>query len=313
MTNYLLNNWFLIALIAPLFWALVNIIDVYFVEQIYDNEYDGTVITGLFQILPWLMIPFIGLVVPDAKIAIMAMLGGFCIVASYFFYFKALFITSDSTLILILWNSVAIFVPILAFLFLQEKLTLFQYLGIILTFLGVMYLSFDQKIKEKNILKVIAIMSATVLLWSASMILAKSVYSNTSFQGGIMFFSLGSMLTGLFFYVLRQKKHEKGNLVAIGRKYFKWFLLSEILTLSGIVTSQRAIDLSPSVSFVAVIESIQPAFIVISSAVIFIIISRFSNKNKEVAKRIHSDQLVGISSKIYAIIVMAIGIYMINI
>jgi drug/metabolite transporter (DMT)-like permease len=313
MINYILNHWLIIAFIAPFFWALVNIIDVYFVEEIYENEYDGTVITGLSQIIPWLIVPYTGLVIPEAKIIILAMLAGFCLVTAYFFYFKTLFITSDATLIQILWNILAILVPILAFLFLREKLTFIQYSGIIVTFLGAMYLTMDENIKEKNMWKVVSIMIGAIIFFSLMMIFTRVVYENTSFLGGIMFFSLGAIMAGLFFYILRIKKHGKGNLVNIGKKYFIWFLLAEGLTLAGIMTSQRAIDISPAVSFVAVVESIQPAFIIISSGIIYLLLKNYSVVNKETIKRIYNDQLTGIASKVFAIIIMAIGIFMINV
>jgi len=309
---HILNNWLLIAFAAPFFWALVNIIDLYFVEEIYENEYDGTVVTGIAQVLPWLTVPFLGLVVPDPLTIIMAMAGGFFLVTSYFFYFKALFSSGDATLIQIIWNTVGIAVPALAFIFLREKLTTIQYFGILVTFLGAMYISLDSKIQKKNMYKIISVMSGAVLFLSLSMVVTRDVYSRTSFHGGIMFFSLGSILAGVVFYFLRVRKHGKGNLVKIGKKYYMWFILAEIMTLMGVLTSQKTIDISPAVSFVAVIESIQPAFIIISSAIVFMILSLFSYKKKEVVKKIYTEQLVGIGSKIFAIVIMAVGIYMIN-
>ncbi len=310
--NHILNNWLFVAFLAPFFWSLVNIIDLYFVEEIYDNEYDGTVMTGLAQIIPWFTLPFIGLVVPDLRSVIMATLGGFFLVTAYFFYFKALFSTGDAALIQIIWNTVGIFVPILAFLFLQEKLSVVQYLGIGVTFIGAMYISFNNKFQGGNTRKIIPIMAGAIIFLSLSMIFTRDVYSRTSFHSGIMFFSLGSILAGIFFYFLRIRKHGTGNLINIGKKYYIWFLLVESLTMLGIIASQRAINISPAVSFVAAIESIQPAFIIIVSAVFFSFLSLCSYKKKDIIKRIYNDQLVGIYAKIFAIIIMAVGIYMIN-
>jgi drug/metabolite transporter (DMT)-like permease len=306
------KEWFFIALLAPFLWSLVNMIDLYFVESIYENEYDGTVFTGFAQIILWLTVPFFGLVVPDWRTIILAMLGGFSLVTAYFFYFKVLFVTGDATQMQILWNAVAISVPILAFIFLGEKLTLIQYFGIVITFFGAMYVAFNNKIKRKNSGKIVLITLGVILFWSLYMIFSREVYSRTSFHGGIMFFSLGSILAGAFFYLLRIKKHGTGKLIAVGKKYFLWFFLVEGLTLMGVITSQRAIDLSPAVSLVAVVESIQPVFIILVSAIIFAVFSLFSRRNKEIAKKIYDEQLVGIGSKIYAIIIMAVGIYMIN-
>lgn len=307
-----LDNWLLIAFLAPMFWALVNIIDVYFVDAVYENEYDGTVISGLAQIIIWVSVPFMGLVVPDNFTIILAMLaGGFFIIAN-FFYFKALFATGDASLVLIFWNTVAIVVPVLAFIFMHERLSTIHYLGIAVTFAGAMFISLSKKIKKENIVKVIFIMSGAILFLSLSMLLTREVYAKTSFHGGIMFFSLGSALAGIFFYVLRLHKYGKGKLINTSKKYFEWFIFAELLALAGVFTSQRAIEISPSVSFISAIESIQPAFIIILSAIIFFILSFFSYGKKEIIDRIYKDQLLGMGMKIVAIVIMAIGIYIIS-
>ncbi|HLN18612.1 MAG TPA: EamA family transporter [Patescibacteria group bacterium] len=311
--DFLLNNWLLIAFIAPFFWAFANIIDACFVEEVYKNEYDGTVITGFMQIIPWLTVPFIGLTIPDVKITLLAITAGFLVISSYFFYFKALFVTRDATLILILWNVVAIIVPVLSFFFLNEKLTLLQYSGIFLIFLAALHLTSDKKIKKENVKKVILLMAGTTILWSLSLVASREVYLKASFYSGMMFFSLGSIMAGTIFYLLRKRKRNNISLSNIQKKYFKWIFLEEILTLFGLIASQRAINLSPAVAFVAVIESIQPAFIVMSSATAFFLLSLFSFRKIKIMEKIRNDQLIGIGSKAFAIIAMAIGIYMINI
>jgi hypothetical protein len=55
---HLLDNWLLVAFLAPFFWALVNIVDVYFVDGIYKDDIDGIIIFGLFQIIPSILLPF---------------------------------------------------------------------------------------------------------------------------------------------------------------------------------------------------------------------------------------------------------------
>jgi hypothetical protein len=55
-----------------------------------------------------------------------------------------------------------------------------------------------------------------------------------------------------------------------------------------------------------------PAFVVFSSAIVFFFLSFISHKNKEIAKKIYNDQLTGVGSKIFSIIIMAIGIFILN-
>jgi hypothetical protein len=63
---------------------------------------------------------------------------------------------------------------------------------------------------------------------------------------------------------------------------------------------------------VAVIESIQPAIIVIFSVSVFFFAKIFLKKNNQNVKFFHNEQLAGLPHKILAMIFMAIGIYLLN-
>ncbi len=313
MLENLWNNWFLIAFIAPIFWALVNLIDIYFVAEVYDNEYDGAVVIGLTQIVPWLTVPFLGLVFPAKEFIFIAMSGGFFLVVSYFFYFKALFRDGDAALIQIIQNTFAVVVPILAFALLQEKLSLMQYGGIAITFIGVTTLAGGGKMKNEKFWPIASIMSGSVIFFSLNIIFTRELYTlSVPFYSVILFYSLGGVMGGLFFYMLKILRHGAGNLFNIGRQYIGWFIFSELVVLGGVMTSQRAIETSPAVSLVSMIESLQPAFIVVLSALIFFAFRFFSHKYEDLAKQIYNDQLSGLTHKIVAIVIMAFGVYLIN-
>jgi drug/metabolite transporter (DMT)-like permease len=307
------NNWLIVAFLAPFLWALVNIFDVYFVSEIYEDEYEGTIIMGLFQIVPWFLLPFIKFEMPPLNIATLSILGGMCALTSMFFYFKALFHSRDITTLQVFWNLVALVVPILAFFLIAERLHGIQYTGIIVAFVGIVFLTLDKRIREKNIKRLAMIMSAAILFFSFSMVIQEKVYSRADFFGGLLFFSLGYFLAGILFFGLRKKNTAK-RLLHLNRKYFFWFIGAELVTQIGVIASQRAIFLSPSVSFVAVIESLQPAFILIISLVIFGLFKLFfvEYKRKATIEKIFAEQIVAKRTKIMAIVVMALGIYLIN-
>lgn len=313
MLDNLWNNWLLIAFIAPIFWALVNLIDVYLVSEVYENEYDGATVTGVMQILPWLTLPFFDLVIPSKELIFVAMSGGFFLVVSYFFYFKALFKFSDVSSIQILYNTIAVVVPIFAFFLLGEKLPWIQYGGIVVTFIGVMTLVNNRINKADKIWPIILVMSGAVIFFSLNMIFTRELYIlNVPFYSVILFYSFGGVMGGLFFYALRLFKYGTGRLVHIGKRYAGWFIFAELMALGGIMTSQQAINISPAVSLVAVIESFQPAFVVILSALIFFVFKFLAHKYANLAEKIYKDQLSGLTQKFIAIIIMAFGIYLIN-
>lgn len=312
--GFIWNNWLIIALFAPALWALVNIIDVYFVSEIYEDEYEGTVIMGLFQIIPWFFVPFIKFDFPDIHIIALSVLGGILALASMFFYFKALFHSRDIATIQVFWNLVALAVPVLAFILIGERLSGLAYLGILIAFSGVIFLTLNKEIRKRNVKRLAMIMSAAVLFFSLSMIIQEKVYSNTSFFGGLIFFSLGYFMGGVLLFGFRKSNMTK-RLVYLSKNFFIWFLAAELITQVGVISSQRAIFLSPAVSFVAVIESLQPAFILIISALLFGLFSLSFIKlgKREIFRKLYAEQVFAKKSKIFAIIVMAIGVYLLNI
>jgi len=89
------------------------------------------------------------------------------------------------------------------------------------------------------------------------------------------------------------------------------FILGEGITFLGNLSSQRALSVAPSVSYVATIEAFVPVFVLIFSLLI-VVIAKIFNTKFSVIKKIYQDQLQGVSLKIVAIIIMAIGIYIIS-
>ena len=93
------------------------------------------------------------------------------------------------------------------------------------------------------------------------------------------------------------------------KSYFFIFFLAESLNLLAVLSSQRAIDLSPIVSFVAVIESSVPIFVMLLSLSLVPILL-FLNKKK--VHEIYQNQLVAFKTKIVACVMIALGIYLIS-
>ncbi len=321
------DNWLLIAFLAPMFWALVNIIDVYFVDDIYKNEIEGTIIFGLFQVIPSIFLFFFvkkdiltslvgfqsgGFVINDALL--LAVLGGFLFTSAFYFYFKALFNQNDVALLQVLWNLSVVVIPIMTFLFFRDTLPIYAYAGMAITLIGATLISSSKKLKTKFSSKYLSIMAGAVLLLSLSMVIEERVYSNLSAMGfgnqgfltGFLFFSIGSFLGGIFFIFLG-----KNNPTKLIKKYYKIFLIAEGLTFLGTMASQRAIDISPSVSYVATVETFVPVFVLFFSAIMIVIAKYIINK-KELIKRIYNEQLDGVGIKVLATVIMAIGIYIIS-
>ena len=313
--DYVWSNWIIVAFLAPFFWALVNIIDVYFVSSVYEDEWDGIIINSVFQSLP-LLLPLLGIVTfvfPGILPSVLAFTGGALLVISFFFYFKTLFISSDVVVVQAFWNLSVPLVPFFAWLLIGEKLTFVNYVGIALAFIGAMLFTLHKKIKERRLGKVFAVMIGAIVFFSLSMVVQAEAFRlmDGDFWSGFLIFSLGASVTGLFllFFDPQPLKLRMSHVIKMSKTYFGVFVLAESLNLLGVAASQRAIDLSPAVSFVAVIGSSIPVFVMFLSFVLVIV---FIALNKERAREIYQSQLVAFKTKIAACCIIATGIYLIS-
>lgn len=327
LADFFKNHWLAIAFLAPMFWALVNIIDVYFVGGIYKDELDGTIISGLFQIVPWSVLFFAadfsladalssepGNILGLNGAVILSFVGGLFYTASFYFYFKALFDKNDVSLLQIFWSLTIIAVPVLSFFIFNETLSAGKYLGLAVVLAGATMLSFSAKLRRKFSGRYLKIMLGAVLFLSLSMILEERAYSLLSeacggrgFWLGFFFFGLGAAAAGLLFALIFRR-----NPQPLIKKYYKIFFLGEGIYFLGNLFSQKALDIAPSVSYVAAVETFMPVFILAYSFIILFFFSYIIKRENQAVKKIYAEQTSGLWTKILATIIMAIGVYIIT-
>lgn len=308
---FLWDHWLFLAFLAPFFWALTNLIDVYFVGDVYREPSDGFIISSLFQIAAWLFVPFF---LPDfswpvGHLAVLSLLGGSIFMLSFYFYFKALFTENDVALVQILWTLSVPLVPILSWVFLGERLTLSQYAGIIISFVGAAMLSSGGEVHRDAFRRVGRIMTGAIIALSASMVLQKYIFDATppsAFWGIYLLFSLGATFPGIL--VWAQSRNPR--IAPLCRKYWGVFFFVESCAFMGYLASERTLSLAPSASFVAVIESLVPAFVMLLSF-IFIGLLTFFHVGNSMSKDLYAEQVRRLPLKVLSIAIIAAGICLI--
>lgn len=310
------ENWLLIAFIAPILWSIVNLIDVYFVGGVYSDEYDGAIIAGLFPLFSWLLVA-LGIVpfrFPETG-TLMFLLSGVLFLLANFFYFKSLFCKNDTALTQIFFNLAVPGTLFLSWLLLGEKLTAVQYMGIAVVFVGASVLCFPGKEKVSRGGAVLLQMLPAVLCVSLSLVLSESAYraSNTSFFDGYLLFTIG-MAFGACLIAFWDKQTLKKRMTHIGdltSRYFLIFITAETLALLAVMGSQRAVDLSPSASFVVTIESLNPAFVMLFSVLLVLFLKLFPNQT-HLSEQIYRNQVSGVGIKSIATVLVVYGIYLVS-
>ena len=304
--------WLPIAFVAPCLWALVSVLDLYFVQRAYQDEWDGTLISGAFQLFPWLLVALgiLRFTSPPAEATLFALAGGGMFLASFFFYFRALFRYADSPLIHVLWNVSVLMVPLLAWAWSDERLQPVHYLGIALAFLGSSLFAARNGLLRQGFLRLAGTMVWAVLLLSASMVLQKEAYrsAGNQFLDVYLIFSVGVVAAATALAALNPKTTAARirRFAGFKARYIVLLVLAEGVSFAGTVFSQRAIQLSPSPSFVAAIESSVPVFVMLLS---LLLASVFASVGREQASTMFRNQLLGWKEKLIAISLMSSGIY----
>lgn len=304
--------WLPLAFVAPLLWALVSVLDLYLVHGLYQDEWDGTLISGAFQLFPWLLV-LLGLLhftAPPTEAMLFALAGGGMFLASFFFYFRALFRHADSPLIHVLWNVSVLIVPILAWAWSDERLLPVHYVGIALAFIGSSLFAARGGLLRFGFLRVAGTMVWAVLLLSSSMVLQKEAYryASNQFLDVYLMFSLGVVAAAIALAVLKPKMTAARirRFAGFKARYIALLVFAEGVSFAGTVFSQRAIDLSPSPSFVAAIESFVPVFVMLLSLLLAGVFARLGH---EQASTMFRNQMFGWQQKLMAISLMSSGIY----
>lgn len=308
-------TWLLLAFVAPFLWAWVSTIDNYFVHSVYEDEFDGAIISGFFQSVPWLFVP-LGLVqfqFPGVGTAWWAMGAGAFFLFSFICYFRALFMHNDSALIQILWNLSVPTVPFVAWFILSETLLPIHYAGIALAFVGVTLFVLDGGVTRDGFWKAAVPMFGAVLALSLSMVISKKAYGRSdAFWSIYLFFCLGATMLAAFLLVVvgrKKAKERAGKIIRLSGKYFWFFLLAESLSVIGTLTSQGAIRLAPAVSFIAVIEALVPVFVMTNSLILVVC---FRKLRRNGMQELYQEQLAGLRTKVLAVVLIVAGIYAIS-
>jgi len=308
------NNWLLIGLLPPLLYAVVALFDACLVDSsIYISPSEATVVSALFGAIPLFLLPLgiVEFVMPDWPIALFAFLGGVLFALHIYFYMAGLFKRNDTVLAETVQNLSVLLVPFFAFFLIGEVLDLMHYVGIGLAGVGVVFMywytrrskdSRSRGLKSNGSVELVI----SMLFFCLILIIGEWVYQRTSFWIGYLLFTSGLLFTGALFYVFNKKK----RLVRLVKERWRLFLFIEGITTIGMICSQRAVDISPSATYVAITECLGAYFILLLSGVIFLM-NKWFGKRIHILTRVCKEQLIGYPAKIIAGLFISSSIYLV--
>ena len=296
-------NWFFIALVAPLLYAISNHTDKYLISKyIHDNKVGALIIfSALFGVFALPIILIINPLVLGVSLGqgIILMIIGVLVVLSILCYLYALQF-DEATFVVPFYQMIPIFGFILAYFILGETLTKTQIIASLAILLGALILSFD--IEEKKIRfkkKVVLLMSVASFFYAMSDVLFKFVAIERGFWVSTFWTLVGKVLIGIIFLIFISSyrsefflliKEAKGKILALNS-------MNETLTIVADMTVQYAILLAP-VALVLMVNGFQPLFVFVIGLGLTLF---FPHISQEKIQKKHLIQKIG------AILIMLIG------
>ncbi|MFK7996499.1 MAG: hypothetical protein AB8B87_20340 [Granulosicoccus sp.] len=305
----ILNNWLLMAVITPTFWAMACVLDSCLIgSNVYRKASDGAIVSCLFCIAPAALalgMDFSTLtsVLNVYGIPVTAIAAGLAYAAHLFFYFRSLHCLNDVSGAETFIALSVLFVPFFAWVLLGERLPGRYYLAFVIAASGVLVQCWP--IIRKAGLHLLANMLVTMVTVSLSMVLQSSALESHGFTASTVLFNLTVFLVAVV--ALLSNHRTRRRMRKLIRRYPAVLVLGEILGVLAVVSSHRATQQGPSVSIVALIECLLPLIIIaISSALI--LFNRYWPMLSRRHLRTLKMQLQGVPTKIGAVALLMISL-----
>ena len=296
-------NWFLIALIPPFLWGMVNHIDKYLLSRFLKVEGPGALL--IFSSLAGILVFPISLLfdpnvlnIPFSHITILV-IAGIITALSFFYYFKALFL-EEVTLTVPVFQTIPVFSFILAYFLLGEVLSIREIFGSLIVITGAVILSIKSSTAgiffEKKVLSFMLISSFFAALYDT---LFKFSSINESFWVSIFWLNMGLLLTGitLFLFVETYRQQFLSLIHSNGRKILSLNIVNEILNVSGSVVFNFALLLAP-IALVTTVGAYQPVFVFITGVFLTLLFPSIGRENLDKKALVH---------KIISIFIIVLG------
>jgi len=294
-------NWIFLALLAPVFWIFSNYVDKYSLDR-----YTKGIVDFVFfsTITSWLFVPALIFFFGFPTLiwySIIPVLLGMLLIYSYGLYGKSLQEGETSRLV-ILFELVPVFTLVLAFLFLDQVLSLKEFVAFLLVLVGATIISIDKSgAREKfAFTKGAKWMLVAIVMWAVIFLIADFALTKMPFTDFFILDTLGAALAGLPLMLIpaTRRRVVYGIKTAVPQKY-GWFLLNNFLDFFGQMTMKKALALSPSAGLVTVAIQVQSFYGIVLG---FILTTLFPHIFKEdISKK-------SLGKKIVGALVMFVGI-----
>src|SRR3989344_362653 len=302
-----MSNWFLIALVAPILWSIVNHIDKYMLSKYLKERGVGALLIfsalSSVIILPFVLYFFSSEIFSISGGDLVTLLFvGFLSAGAFYFYLMGME-EEETSIVVPLFQLVPVFGYFLGVIVLRESLTTAQIFSSLLIMSGIIILTIEideeNKIRLKS--RVLILIATSSFLFALHDILFKKVAMVESFWVSVFWQYLSLTIFGLL--ILWAVKKFREDFLAMfkdtGRKLLSLNVVSELLYIFGNLTNNFATLLAP-IALVLVVSSYQPLFVFIGGTLLTLLSPHITTE------KISSRHL---AHKFISILIIIIGSY----
>lgn len=306
-----LDSWVLMALVAAAAWALSCVIDVCFVGNgVYRRASDGPAIAGVFCLVPALTSMFaLDPTELTVSVVLVGLLSGIAYLLHAYFYFKALFAVNDAVNAEIFNTLAILIVPLMAFVFLGERLAWQNYVAIAIAASGIVVLVGLQVARLPAI--AIGYLIAAVCSISLVMVLQAWILQSASYASAVWIFSSAAFVITMLVFGLPRRRRRR--VIGLCRRFGGVFIFVQLLEMAAVFGSQRATDLGPSVSLVALLECALPLFVMLFSWAIAMTARQWRASRWQQLRAALALQTVAARSKFASLLLIAMAILLVQV
>jgi len=301
-------EWFFIGVLAQFFWAVTNFIDKTLIEKYFKSGIGAMVIYSCFIGLPaaaLIMIFKPSVLSINPLTAVFIILNSFLLILYLFPYLKALG-KSDASLVIPMYQMIAIFGYFLAFFVLGERLSGVQIgasLVIIFAAVGISMRFVDGRMSFHW--RVFFLMTLASFLIALNALLFKFFAVELDFWTVSFWSYFGFFIMGVLFFLFT-KSYRRDFLSSFGKNsgtLISWNVVNEVLNIAALMIFSYATLLAP-LSLVLVTNGFQPVFVFLIG--IFLSVFYPHVIREDIRKRI-------LAQKIVFILIMLVGAYFLNV
>ncbi len=305
--------WLLTIIIAYIFFAWSALVDKYILVKIAMSPQIYVFYIGILGILIFLLVPFVGFVLPSPFILLVALGSGATLTYGVLKYLEGLRVYETSRIVSTIGGLVPVFTYLMIFVASKghESFSLWQFVSFAFLIAGTVLITLEKGKPFNSASLRISVVSA--FFTALSFLMAKYVYEAMPFWSGLMLIRLGAFFVALWLLISsREVQKEFAGKIAKKPPFWQspWvalvFFSSQVVGALAELLRNIAVFIAPLLflSFIHALQGIQ--YVIVFLLAWFFSVNFPHVMKEEVKPHIVSQKIIAICSILIGLVILAL-------